>query len=223
MPDDTTHPGFPIPYGYCQCGCGRKTTVCQVTSRTVGWVKGEPLRFIQGHANKGKRLVSRPPLAPCGCGCGDLVQPPVRFVAGHQRRKSALEYIIDPNTGCWVWQRAKLKCGGYGVRRINGKLYRVHRLNYEAKYGPIPDGLVPHHRCENPACVNPDHLEIITTARNIQLGKRAKLNHLWAAVIREMQSMGCSASVIAEAIEFHVGPLHRTTVGSVMNGTSWTE
>ena len=133
------------------------------------------------------------------------------------------EYLVDPATGCWLWQRARLKSGGYGVKRVGGNLYRVHRLNYEAKYGPIPKGLVPHHRCENPACVNPDHLEIVTNARNIQLSKRAKLSPLWAAVIRELGEAGCTAPQIVRAIEYHVGRIHKTTVRAVINGASWAE
>jgi hypothetical protein len=41
-----------IEKGYCQCGCGRKTTVSPITNTYKGWVKGEPKRFIQGHRNK---------------------------------------------------------------------------------------------------------------------------------------------------------------------------
>lgn len=40
--------------GLCECGCGRKTRIAPRTSRTIGWVKGEPIRFIRGH-NKRRR------------------------------------------------------------------------------------------------------------------------------------------------------------------------
>jgi len=56
MPDDTTHPGFPIPYGYCQCGCGQKAPIVSSTDRTRGRIKGEPSRFVSGH-NMGVRLL----------------------------------------------------------------------------------------------------------------------------------------------------------------------
>lgn len=48
------------PYGYCQCGCGRKTDLARQTRRDRGWVKGEPKRFILGHS--GKR---NDPMATC--------------------------------------------------------------------------------------------------------------------------------------------------------------
>jgi hypothetical protein len=43
----------PIPAGLCQCGCGGATNLASDTSRTRGWVKGQPLRFIDGHNTRG--------------------------------------------------------------------------------------------------------------------------------------------------------------------------
>lgn len=45
------------PYGYCQCGCGVRTALATQNHATHGWVKGEPLRFVRGHA---RRLTSEP-------------------------------------------------------------------------------------------------------------------------------------------------------------------
>jgi len=44
-----------IPYGLCQCGCKQPTKIAPITSRAIGWVKGEPTRFIIGHANRHPR------------------------------------------------------------------------------------------------------------------------------------------------------------------------
>jgi very-short-patch-repair endonuclease len=43
-----------IPVGYCQCGCGRRTTIAKETSRRYGHVKGQPVRFINGHQNRSR-------------------------------------------------------------------------------------------------------------------------------------------------------------------------
>ena len=43
------------PSGLCECGCGKLAPICGYTMRTQGYVKGEPLRFIRGHQNHGKR------------------------------------------------------------------------------------------------------------------------------------------------------------------------
>ena len=38
-----------IPYGYCHCGCGQKTSISKVSNKKYGYVRGEPVRFIQNH------------------------------------------------------------------------------------------------------------------------------------------------------------------------------
>lgn len=58
---------------------------------------------------------------------------------------------------------------GYGqvkskIDAPNPKL--AHRVSYEHHFGPIPDGLIVRHKCDNPPCINPDHLELGTSADN---------------------------------------------------------
>lgn len=64
-------------------------------------------------------------------------------------------------SGCWEFNGYRNE-DGYGQVRWGGRpgrLYRVHRLVYEAEYGPLAPGQVLRHRCDNPPCCNPDHLE----------------------------------------------------------------
>lgn len=63
-------------------------------------------------------------------------------------------------TGCWEWHGTKNE-HGYGLvnlHRAGLHQARAHRLMYERFVGPIPDGLMIRHKCDNPPCVNPDHL-----------------------------------------------------------------
>jgi len=56
---------------------------------------------------------------------------------------------------------------GYGLIRICGKCYRVHRLAWQEKHGPIPAGLFVCHRCDNPSCFNVRHLFLGTQSDNM--------------------------------------------------------
>ena len=73
------------------------------------------------------------------------------------------------DSGCWEW-RGTRAVAGYG--RISASMWGLrdrstHRLSYELFYGPIPDGLLIRHKCDNPPCVNPDHLEPGTQQDNM--------------------------------------------------------
>lgn len=66
---------------------------------------------------------------------------------------------------CWEWAGSR-KSKRYGTLHINGRYLGIHRLAYETWVGPIPEGLVIRHKCDNTWCINPDHLETGTHADN---------------------------------------------------------
>jgi hypothetical protein len=110
---------------------------------------------------------------------GRILCPGGKVTVERTRRtydQNTSEYLIDLETGCWVWQRAKTKAG-YGQVPIDGKMLYAHRVYYENNVGPIPEGLVLDHLCKNPACCNPDHLEPVTQAENMRRRRRPSCSH----------------------------------------------
>jgi transcriptional regulator with XRE-family HTH domain len=87
---------------------------------------------------------------------------------GDIRQRFFERFVVDAKTGCWNWQGSD---NGLGYGMIGGLIDGVrysppgvkisaHRASWILHNGPIPDGQVVRHECDNPNCVNPDHLRL---------------------------------------------------------------
>jgi hypothetical protein len=81
--------------------------------------------------------------------------------------------VVDPDTGCWLWQGAL--SNGYGTLSVGKRSRGAHRLSYEAHRGEVPRGLEIDHLCRVRCCVNPDHLEPVTHVENVRRGAACAL------------------------------------------------
>lgn len=76
---------------------------------------------------------------------------------------------VEKTESCWLW-RGCIDSNGYGVFNRKRKLDRVHRYSYSTANGPIPKGLHLDHLCRVRNCVNPAHLEAVTSKENWRRG-----------------------------------------------------
>jgi len=88
-----------------------------------------------------------------------------------EERRAAFWAKVDKTDTCWLWTGA-IDRGGYG--RTAPKNRVAHRISFEWERGPIPSGLQLDHLCRVRNCVNPDHLEPVTSRENSRRGIGSK-------------------------------------------------
>lgn len=136
---------------------------------------------------------------------------------------------------CWVWTGATNK-KGYGVYRLNGALQYIHRIALSLRVGQIPISRQACHRCDNPPCVNWDHLYVGTSTlnqrdayrRHRRVGKgtppvargeqhfKAKLTDEKVRTIRAFAADGVPQLKLAEAFG-----VNQSTIQRILSGRAW--
>jgi len=134
---------------------------------------------------------------------------------------------------CIEWEKSRTR-SGYGKRWWQGKVCRAHRVAYVEEKGidlKDIDGLVVRHKCDNPACINPNHLELGTQKDNLrdmaergrstrgEAGHFAKLTADQVEDIRSRYAFRCSVNggrVLAA--EYSVS---EATISMLVRGITW--
>jgi hypothetical protein len=129
----------------CKCGCGETTAIISKTNHAQGRIKGRPNDFVYGHHNRRPR-------------------PERRLGLG---RWTELEWgYVTP---CHIWTGPLSKSGCGQVRDpATGRTRDAYVMVWEARHGPVPEGLELDHLCRVRACVREDHLEPVTHAENMR-------------------------------------------------------
>ena len=134
------------------------------------------------------------------------------------RAEFFLTRTIKKTNGCLVWQGA-CNGDGYGEAQVCGKVWRVHRAVYNFLVEEIPVGIQVLHTCDNPPCINPDHLFLGTESDNMKdmtskgRGKhhgRKTLSEREKELISFRMMNGISRKEVAS--EFGVSPGHVSRV-----------
>ena len=146
-----------------------------------------------------------------------------------------VEAVRHPELGpCWEWAKSRMKLrGGYGQVRIEGRTLKAHRVAYGLWVGSIPNGHCVLHRCDNPPCINPDHLFTGTHRDNaldkvakgrgvnpIRYGEDVASSKLKAVDVRKIRvllAQGDSLNSISR--QFNIT---KQAVSSIKRGRTWT-
>lgn len=138
---------------------------------------------------------------------------------------------VDRSGDCWLWTGARrLPERRYGLFHWNGPK-AAHRVAWQLAHGPIPDGMLVCHSCDNPPCVNPAHLFLGTNADNaadrVAKGRsartsgeahpQARLTALQVDAIRASHRAGSSLRALAR--QHAISPTH---VQRLVRGEQWT-
>lgn len=167
----------------------------------------------------------------CECGCG---QPapilkrtrrekghvrgfPARFIRGHNGRQRDEFRVEDRGyeTPCWIWTKSLFPKTGYAQKQADGGSALAHRWYFEQKHGPIPEDKVLDHLCRQRDCVNPDHLEPVTHAKNVQRGERTKLTR---TEVDRIRAEGRATQDLADELG-----VSKWTLYDILSGRSWSE
>ncbi len=164
------------------------------------------------------------------CGCHEWKGKKIYGKENYEAliKEKILKSILINDNDCWIWQKAKHR-QGYGNLSYKRIPRLAHRVCWEVYFGEIPENIKVCHKCDNPSCVNPEHLFLGTQKDNVRDGiekgryenramgkRRNKLNYDEVLDIKRLNSEGMTRKELQK--KYSVSP---TCIAKILNGVSW--
>lgn len=149
------------PSGLCECGCGQPAPPSKYAHH--GYRVGDPLRFIKGHRKATAETRAKQSASLLKVPRRDVME---RFWEKVDKNGPTVKPELGP---CWRWL-AGTDTSGYGRFRVGGRYVSAHRWLYGQTHSPIARELVSDHLCRVHNCVNPGHIDPVTSKVNTQRG-----------------------------------------------------
>jgi hypothetical protein len=141
--------------------------------------------------------------------------------------KANMRFKIDEN-GCWIYQ-GSIGQDGYGKIRLKNGYYRAHRIMAQLTLKEyLTETDVIAHRCDQPKCINPDHLFVTTALGNMQdrdqkkrgsFGEKCPLSKLKVEQVREIRSRFQAGESMGEISKDY--PVTYGAVQALVRGRTW--
>ncbi len=138
----------------------------------------------------------------------------------------------DGPGGCWIFTGSIKPRNGYGHIRVAGRDHNAHRWSWAHAYGPIPAGKEIAHKCDVPACVNPEHLFVASHHENMldamvkrrhahgERSRHAKLTEAQVIEIRrDFRRRGVKLTNIDELAPRYPGVRRQTVINAAVRRT----
>lgn len=157
---------------------------------------------------------------------------PIPEISEAQTRRFFQKIDRADTDACWLWTGYKDE-SGYGRVCINYRHFRAHRIAYCLEFGNVDSGLVVAHKCNNPACCNPRHLEATTQSANVvysvglgrtklqpRKGEQCQQTPLTAAMVQQIRAMYDAGNISQTKLGEQFG-INQTCVGAIIRRKTW--